>query len=378
VATISAGDPLIGQLIAEAVLYVGKEGGILTEKAPITEVEREYVDGYYLQSGFTALQASKKELNDPLVVVSNKKLSSAADAVEILNGIMKAKGLQPGQVPRILFVGNVEDAAYQVIVDSINKGLIDAIIVKTPPMYGEYGKYLLQDVATYAGCEMIGESTSLKQFVTQLPNQQGFASPFIGSFSKAVASKSEATLFGDNTTEAVKTRTEELRSQIKDEQSPAVLEKLKDRLSKLEGKICLFKIGAPTDTAKEELEFRVEDAINSTRHAHAEGVVAGGGVTLLELSKLNISDIFMNALRLTFQELLKNANLPTELKLDEALRAPKGHGYNLRKGDELVDVVKEGIIDAVVVPREVIRNAASAVGGMVTIGASLIYTTEDK
>ena len=138
--------------------------------------------------------------------------------------------------------------------------------------------------------------------------------------------------------------------------------------------VCLFKIGAPTDSEKEELEFRIEDAINSTRNAYAEGIVAGGGVTLLELSKLDISDIFRSALRQTFQTLLHNANLPTEVKLEEALHAKKGYGYNLRKGDQLVDVIAEGIIDPVVVPREVIRNATSAVGGAVTVGASLIFT----
>ncbi len=134
VATVSSGDALLGQLIAEAILYVGQDGGILTEKAPISEVEREYVDGYYLQSGFTALQAGKKELVDPYVIVSSKRLSSSADAVELLNGIMKANNLQQGQIPRILFVGNFEDAAYQTIVNTINAGQIDAIIIKTPPI----------------------------------------------------------------------------------------------------------------------------------------------------------------------------------------------------------------------------------------------------
>lgn len=376
VATVSSGDALIGQLIGEAVQYVGQDGGILTEKALLNEVEREYIDGYYLQSGFTALQAGKKELVDPYVIVSSKRLSSSADAIEILNGIMKAKGLQQGQIPRVLFVGNIEDAAYLTIVNTINQGQIDAVVIKTPPMYGEYGKYLLDDVATYAGCEAITENTNLKNFVI---TRDGKAqSSFIGSVDKVTASKSESTIFADNTTEAVQVRIAEIQDQIESEQIPAVLEKLKDRVAKLEGKICLFKIGAPTDGAKEELEFRVEDAINSTRNAYNEGIVAGGGITLLELSKLDISDIFRKSLQATFQQLLINANLPAEIKLVEALAAPKGHGFNLRKGDKLVDMVKEGIIDPVVVPREVIRNATSAIGGAVTIGASLIFTDDEK
>lgn len=414
VATVSSGSPLIGQLIAEAVLYVGKDGGIITEKVLSNEVSREYIDGYFLQSGFTALQAGKKEIVSPQVIVSNKRIASTADAVDILNGIMRANGVPLGQAPestpRLLFVGNFEDAAYMTIVNSINQGMIDAVIIKTPPMYGEYGKYLLEDVAIYASCEVITDSTNLKTFVV---NRDGKPfSPFIGSVDKVTASKSESTIFADNSTEAVEVRIAEIKDQIESEQIPAILEKLKDRVAKLEGKICLFKIGAPTDSAKEELEFRIEDAINSTRNAHNEGIVAGGGITLLELSKLyneaeltlsdeenesldglrggkafksssndikpRISSIVCNALRSTFQQLLINANLPAEIKLKEALEADKGWGYNLRKGDKLVDMVKEGIIDPVVVPREAIRNAASAVGGAITTGAMLVFTDDEK
>jgi chaperonin GroEL len=376
VATVSAGDPLLGQLIAEAILYVGQDGGILTEKAPISEVEREYVDGYYLQSGFTALQGGKKELVDPYVIVSSKRLSSAADAIELLNGVMRANGLQQGQIPRVLFIGNIEDAAYTTIVNTINQGQIDAVIIKTPPMYGELGKYLLSDVALYAGCELISENTNLKEFVVMRDGKP--YSRFIGSVDKIVASKGESTVFADNSTEAVKTRIAEIKDQIESEESPAVAEKLRDRVAKLEGKIAIFKIGAATDSTKEELEYRIEDAINSTRHAYAEGIVPGGGVSLLELSKLDISDITRKALRATFQRLLINANLPAELKLDEALRASKGQGYNLRKSDKLVDVVKEGVIDPYVVVREVITHASGMAAETIKAGMGVVFENSEK
>lgn len=368
VATVSAGDPLIGELIADAVLHVGPDGGILTEKSPITEVEREFIDGYYLQTGFTAIQQGKKELANPFVVVSSKRLSSNADAIELLTKIAQAKQLQPGQIPRVLFVGNFEDAAYNTIVENINRGTIDAIIIKTPPMYGELGKYLLEDIAIYAGTQPLTEELSLKQFGLN----------YIGTVDKVVANKNESTLFADNETEAVLTRIEEIKDQIDAESQAAFIEKLRDRIAKLEGKIALFRIGAANETAKEELEFRIEDSINSTRHAHAEGIVAGGGVTLLELSKLEISDIFRNALQSTFKKLLINANLPAEVKLAEALNGPKGHGYDLRKDDKLVDMVKAGIIDAVVVPREVIKNASGSISKAITVGASLIIEVNEK
>jgi len=371
VATVSAGDPLIGQLIAEALLYVGPDGGILTEKAPINEIEREYIDGYYLQSGFTALQAGKKELVDPYVIISSKRLSSSADAIDILNGLMRAKNLQQGQIPRILFIGNIEDAAYQTIVNTINAGQIDAVIIKTPPMYGELGKYLLSDIALYAGCELISETTNLKNFVITRDNKP--YSHYIGTVDKVVANKSESTLFAANDTEDIQVRIAEIKDQIANEEVPAVAEKLKDRVAKLEGKIAIFKIGAPTDSTKEEIEFRVEDAINSTRHAYAEGIVPGGGVSMLELSKLDVSDITRNALRATFQQLLINANLPAELKLDEALKAPKGQGYNLKEGDQLVDVVKSGVVDPYVVVREVITHATGMAAETIKVGLGVVF-----
>lgn len=369
VATISAGDPLIGQLIAEAILYVGVDGGILTEKAPIREIERSYIDGYYLQSGFTALQSGKKELIEPFVVISSKRMTSGADAIDILNGIAEMK-LNPNQkqIPRIIFIGNFEDMAYQTIVNTINQGQIDAIILKTPPMYGELGKQLLEDIALYANCQVITENTSLKSFDED----------YIGTLDKVIANKSEATLFGDNKSEVVQERIKQIKDQIESEEVPAISEKLRDRVAKLEGKIAIFKIGAPQDNTREEIVFRVEDAINSTRHAYAEGIVPGGGVTLLELSKLDISDISRKALRSTFKQLLINANLPAELKLDEALRAKPGHGYNLRESDKLVDVVQAGVIDPYVVIREIITHATGMAAETIKVGLGVIFTNTEK
>ncbi len=386
VATVSSGNPLLGQLIAEAILYVGEDGGILTEKAPITEIEREYIDGYYLQSGFTALQSGKKELVDPYVVVSSKRMTSSADAIEMLNGIMRANGLQQGQIPRIVFIGNFEDAFYQTVVNTVNAGQIDAVIIKTPPMYGELGKYLLSDIALYANCEVITDNTNIKDFVIIRDGQP--RSHYIGRVDRVVANKSESTLIVNYDTdkegkaivpESIQTRIAEIKDQIEAEEVPAVAEKLRDRVAKLEGKIAIFKIGAPTDSTKEEIEYRVEDAINSTRHAHREGIVAGGGVTLLELSKIDgLSDISRKALRNVFEQLLINANLPSQLKLDEALKAKPGYGYNLKKSDKLVDVVKEGVIDPYVVVREVVTHATDTAMNTIKSGMGIVFENSEK
>lgn len=364
VATVSSGDPLIGELIADAILYVGKDGGIVTEKSPINEVEREYIDGYYLQSGFTALQGGKKEIIDPFVIISSKRITSSADMLEVITKAAKSQGVVPGSVPKFLFIGNFEEAAYMTIVDGINRGMFDAVVLKTPPQFGEMGKSLLADIAMLAGCQPITDSTSLKNF----------DGSFVGKVDKVSASKSESTIFADREAEDVQVRIAELKEQIENEPVDAISEKLRDRLAKLEGKVALFRIGGATDTEREELEFRVEDAINSTRNAHNEGIVAGGGITLLELSKLDISDMFRDALRDTFKQLLLNANFPAELKLNEALNAKPGYGFNLRKSDELVDVVKDGVVDPVVVTREVIKNSSGAIGNALTVGGALIFT----
>lgn len=379
VATVSSGDSLLGQLIAETVEHIGPDGGIITEKSYVQDVEREYVDGYYLQQGFQALQAGRKEIVDPYVVVSSKRLSAAADIVEILNGIARVNNLQPGMIPKVLFVGNIEEAAYNVIVDNINRGTIDAIVIKTPPAFGDMGAQLLEDVAAYANCETITETTNLRQFVHQ--DGQALASPFIGAVNKVVANHTESTIFADNNTERVTTRIQAIKDRMEDEISDAVIEKLRDRIAKLDGKIALFRIGGASDTEKEEKEFRVEDAIQATRAAQRSGIVAGGGVTFIELSKTDISPIYRTALRDMFKKLLINANLSAEVGLATILFAEKGMGYNLRfteKTEEIVDMVKTGILDPTLVLEQVITNATSVSANALTTEVLLIFKNKPE
>lgn len=368
VATISSGDPLLGKLISGAIERVGADGGIITEKAPVDDIGREFVDGYYLQSGFQALQAGKKELIDPFVIVAVRRLTSAADIADVLTKSLQSRGFnrQTDGIPRFLLIGNIEDAAYMTAVNFINQGKIDAVLIKTPPQFGDMGKQLLEDIATYAGCSPLTEGSSLRDI----------DQTFVGSIDKIVASKSESTLFADNSTEAVQVRIKEIKDQIKAEVVDAISEKLKDRVAKLEGKIALFRIGGATDTVKEEIEFRVEDAIHATRAAYNDGVVAGGGITLLELSKLDIGDSFKEALQDTFKQLLVNANLPAEIKLDEALKAPIGHGFNLREDGELVDMIKAGVIDPALVIEQIVKNATAAATDMLTCETLIVF--EDR
>lgn len=367
VATVSSGDPLIGQLIAEAVEYVGPNGGIDAERAPVESVEREYIDGLFLQSGFTALQEGKKEMLEPMVIVLQKRVASAVDIGDILTRALESKGLiTNGQITgpvKLLLIGNIDATAYVHAVNLINKGAMDAVILKTPPHYGDMGMQLLEDIAIYAGCEPISESTNLREV----------GDSHVGEVARVVASKTESTLYGDNTGELVQDRIAALKSQIDSEPVDAIREKLRDRLAKLEGKIALFRIGGATETAKEELGDRIEDAILSTRAAAAHGVVPGGALAWVELSKLDgISETTRKALHGVFTLLLTNANFKAEIKLDEVLKAKPGWGYNLRESDELVDLVAAGILDPKLAIREAIRNACSFAANILKVDTLIV------
>lgn len=369
VASVSSGDPLLGELIAGAIEYVGADGGIIAEKAPVNDVEREYVDGYYLQQGFTALQAGKKELAEPIVIVIEKRITTTSDMAQVLTSASKAKGLTPGESSfKFLLIGNIEDGAYNQVITLINAQQIDAVIIKTPPQFGDMSKQLLEDIALYAGCLPITESVKFGQL-----HQEGIRK-FLGQVDKVVASKEDSTLFVDDPTEAVAERISALKEEIEAETVDARREKLRDRVAKLEGKIALFRIGGITDTAKEEKEYRVEDAIQAARAAQRHGVVPGGGITLLELSKTpGITEMTRNALHAVFGKLLTNAALPEQVKLNEALKAPKGHGFNLRTDGGLVDMVETGVLDPLLVVEQVVTNATAAAANALTAGALITF-----
>lgn len=369
VATVSSGDPVIGELIADAIAYVGPNGGINAEKAAIDTIECEYVDGYFLQSGFTALQDGKKELLEPMVIVLQKRVASAVDMGDILTRAIAAKKLESGRDPlKFFIVGNIDATAYTHTVSLINKSVIDAIIIKTPPHYGEMGNALLEDIAIYAGCEPILESTNLRDITTD----------YVGSINRVVANKLECTLYGEHTGENVIDRIAALKAQIDTEAVDAIREKIQDRLAKLEGKIAIFHVGAPTETAKEEIEYRVEDSILATKAAVKHGVVPGGCSTLIELSKIpELSPISREALQSVFKKLLTNANLPEQVKLVEILAAKPGFGFNLRESDQLVDLTKAGILDATLVIEQIIKNSCQMAADLLTIGCMIVNEEKD-
>lgn len=377
VATVSSGDPLLGQLIAEAVEEVGNDGGLITEKALISGVDRTYINGYFLQQGFTALTEGKKEIEEPYIVVSSKPVTSRFDAIQILNrvgdrarvdqGLPLSTGGQPVPLKeplRVSFFGEFDGEAYNVLVANINQGFFDGTITKTPPM-GELGAQYLDDIAVYCGGKPITAGESLTTV----------DGTYVGRAEKVTATTTETTIFGGQfNQEDLDKRIADIKDRIKTESLDAMVEKLKDRLAKLENKIALFRIGGATETEREEKEYRIEDAIQATKAAAQHGVVVGGGITLIKLSQTkDIHEIFQTALRNVFKKLITNAGLEGEVKLNEALQAPAGYGFNLREGGEPVDLVDEGVLDPTLVIEQVVENAASTAANAVSVGALITF-----
>lgn len=368
VATISSGDPLLGKMIAEAVEKVGENGGIIAEKAHVANVEREYVDGYYLQNGFTAITEGRKELDGALVVVSSRRLGSHIDALEVMNKLATA---QPGKMLRVVFIGEIEGDAYNTIVANVLQGRLDAVIVGTPST-GAMGKQYLEDIAIYTGAKLLSDGDNIQEFDAS----------YAGQADRVICTQSTTTIFSSaGIKEDIKGRLEQLQNRLENEESEFLAEKIRDRMAKLEGKIALFRIGGATETEKEEKEFRIEDAIQAARAAYSRGVVPGGGTTLLRLATASpvstkLSELTRKAVEATFCKLLENAQQPSQVKLNEILQSKAPMGYNLRKGGELVDLVKEGVLDPALVIEQIIENASSNAGNLLTVGGMSVF--EDK
>jgi chaperonin GroEL len=220
----------------------------------------------------------------------------------------------------------------------------------------------------YCGAKMISAGDSLKNL----------DSTYIGRAERVVCTPYTTSIFGgQHAVEDLEARIAKLKESIETEESDNLVEKLRDRIAKLQGKIAVFRIGGTTDTEKEEKEFRIEDAIQATKAAMAEGVVPGGGTTLLRLSQTEgLSELTQKALQNVFKRLMDNANLPADVKMYEVLNSESPMGFNLRGEDKLVDLVEAGVLDPALVLKEVIKNACSTAGNALTIGAKIMF--EDR
>ncbi|MFF4589156.1 chaperonin GroEL [Streptomyces sp. NPDC001388] len=369
-ASISAADTQIGELIAEAMDKVGKEGVITVEESQTFGLELELTEGMRFDKGYisayfaTDMERMEAVLDDPYILIANSKIANVKDLLPLLEKVM-----QSGK-PLLIIAEDVEGEALSTLVVNKIRGTFKSVAVKAPG-FGDRRKAMLNDIAILTGGEVISEEVGLKLENTTLD--------LLGKARKVVITKDETTIVdGAGSSDQVAGRVNQIRAEIENSDSDYDREKLQERLAKLAGGVAVIKAGAATEVELKERKHRIEDAVRNAKAAVEEGIVAGGGVALLQASqvfeKLELEGdeaTGANAVRIALEAPLKqiavNAGLEGGVVVEKVRNLTPGHGLNAATG-EYVDLVKEGIIDPAKVTRSALQNAASI--------AALFLTTE--
>jgi chaperonin GroEL len=369
-ASISAADTQIGELIAEAMDKVGKEGVITVEESQTFGLELELTEGMRFDKGYisayfaTDMERMEAVLDDPYILIANSKISTVKDLLPLLEKVM-----QSGK-PLLIIAEDVEGEALSTLVVNKIRGTFKSVAVKAPG-FGDRRKAMLGDIAILTGGEVISEEVGLKLENATLD--------LLGRARKVVITKDETTIVdGAGSSDQVNGRVNQIRAEIENSDSDYDREKLQERLAKLAGGVAVIKAGAATEVELKERKHRIEDAVRNAKAAVEEGIVAGGGVALLQASqvfeKLELEGdeaTGANAVRVALEAPLKqiavNAGLEGGVVVEKVRNLTPGHGLNAATG-EYVDLVAEGIIDPAKVTRSALQNAASI--------AALFLTTE--
>jgi chaperonin GroEL len=350
VATVSAGDPGIGKLISDTLKDVGTEGGITIREQDYPTLDVERVQGYYFDRGFFALQGEVK-YTTPLIFVSQKPIESNADMVPILNRIVN------GTNKNLVIIGEVRmnsDAINTLLLNVMQKKL-NAVVVP-PPAFGDESKLFMEDIAMYVNAKLYvsGDDPSL------------IDDSYFGSAETAQVGPNRAIILkGGGDADEISTRAADIKGLIKKETSSHRKDQLEQRYAKLTGKIAIVNVGGSTPAEMEELRYRVEDAIEATKSAMADGVLPGGATALVHAAELDISPIFKEALYDTFRKLMTNAAESADHRLEQVRESGFGFGFNLRKmTPKPIDLRKAGVWDATRAVIQTIENGTSAAGSL--------------
>ncbi len=386
VATNSAADPEIGSLIADVMDKVGKDGVITVEESKSLQFETEYVEGMQFDRGYissyfiTSAEAMEAVINEPYILIHDKKISAAADIVPVLE-----KLVQIGKRELVIIAEDVDGEALATLVLNKLRGMLSVLAVKAPG-FGDRRKAMLQDIAILTGGTVITDELGKKLESTTLSD--------LGRAKKVVSTKDDTTVVdGAGSQKAIKGRIEEIKVEIDKSTSDYDKEKLQERLAKLSGGVAIIRVGAATETELKEKKHRVEDALSAARAAVEEGIVAGGEISLINaaeaLAKLKTDDddeqvginIVRKALEAPLRKLAGNAGQDGSVIIDGVRRAGKEHknrniGYNVLTG-EYVDMIKAGIIDPVKVVRGALENAAS-IAAMILTTDALVTDVPEK
>jgi chaperonin GroEL len=380
VATISAREREIGDVIADAIDKVGKDGVVNVEEGQTFGLELEFTEGMQFDKGYlspymiTDAERMEAVLDDPYILVANQKIGAVKDLLPVLEQV-----IQSGK-PLLIVAEDVEGEALATIVVNKLRGTFTAVAVKAPG-FGDRRKRMLEDIAILTGAEVITEEMGLKLENTKLSQ--------LGRARKVVVDKDATTIIdGAGESDAIKARIKQLKAEIETTDSDFDREKLQERLAKLSGGVAVVKVGAATETEMKEKKHRVEDALQATRAALEEGIVPGGGVALLNASeaiKLDALDgdertgavIVTRALEEPIRQLADNAGLEGSVVVDKVRSAAKGQGLNVETG-EVEDLVKAGIIDPTMVTRSALQNAASIAKNILTTEAIVAEPPEKQ
>ena len=370
VASISAGDEEIGKLIAQAMEKVGETGVITVEEAKSLETTLEVVEGMQFDKGYvspymvTDSERMVAELDNPFIIITDKKISNMKDILPILEQTVQTSR------PMLIIADELEGEALTTLVINKLRGTLNVVAVKAPA-FGDRRKAMLEDIAILTGGEVISEEKGMRLEETSIPQ--------LGSAKKVKVTK-DATIIVDGMGEAgiIKGRVTAIKNQIAETTSDYDKEKLQERLAKLSGGVAVIKVGAATETEMKDKKLRIEDALNATRAGVEEGIVSGGGTILVEIAKDMDSfklegeegigvEIVKKALTAPLRQIAENAGVDGAVVLEKVKDMPEGYGFNAAS-EKYVNMIEEGILDPVKVTRSAIQNAASV--------SALILTTE--
>jgi chaperonin GroEL len=380
VASISAADPEVGEIIADVMDKVGKDGVITVEEGQTLGLEREYTEGMQFDRGYisayfvTNPDRMEAVLEDALILITDKKISSVPDILPALEKVVSV-----GK-PVLIIAEDIDGEALATLVVNKLRGTVQVLAVKAPG-FGDRRKEMLRDLAIITGGTVISEEIGRKL--------DSVTAEDLGKARRVVATKDDTTIVdGAGRPEDIKGRMTQIKTQIEDTTSDYDKEKLQERLAKLAGGVAVIKVGAATEVELKEKKHRIEDALSTTRAAVEEGLVAGGGVTLLQaipaLDKLHLMgdaqvgvDIIRKALEAPARQIADNAGAPGEVVISEIRKAKIGHGYDALAG-EYGDMFKKGIVDAAKVTRSALQNAASIAAMVLTTETLITDIPEEK
>jgi chaperonin GroEL len=381
VASISAADPSIGEVISDAIDKVGKEGVVTVEESNTFGVELEFTEGMQFDKGYisayfvTDQDRQEAVLEDAYVLIANQKISSAHDLIAILERVM-----QSGK-PLLLIAEDVDGEALATLIVNKLRGTFPSVAVKAPG-FGDRRKAMLADIAVLTGGQVVSEEMGLKLENTDLT--------LLGRARKIVVDKDSTTIVeGAGSAADVKGRIAQIKREIEDTDSDWDREKLQERLAKLAGGVAVIRVGAATEVELKEKKHRIEDAVSATKAAIEEGIVPGGGVALLrsraavdKLAKTLTGDeatgatIVSKALEEPLRWIAINAGVEGAVIVEHAERETGNHGYNALTGN-FEDLVKAGVIDPAKVTRSALQNAASVAALLLTTEATVADKPED-